>query len=96
MAGSRLGAVGTETNNGAGTGGAKGWLICSTTDNCGRIAAGALRHSKWLAMLTSSENGTRNFTEAASHSLCRTAARFLRSISVSRATKPEESVDCHK
>jgi hypothetical protein len=96
VAGSRLGAVGAETNSGGGVLGAKGWLICSTTDNCGGAAAGALRHSTWPAMLTRIENGTRNFTDAASHSQCRTAARFLRSISVSKAATQANSVDCHK
>jgi len=76
MAGGPLGAGGTETNSGGATGGSKGWLITSTTDNCGRSAAGALRHSTWLAMFTSSGNGTRNFIDAASHSPWRAPDRF--------------------
>jgi hypothetical protein len=58
--------------------------------------AGVVRHSIWLVMLTSSENGIRNFIDAASHSLCRTAARFFCKISISRATTPQNMVDCHK
>jgi hypothetical protein len=95
--GSRLVAIGTETNSGAGAGGANGWLIRSTiTGNCGCTKPAVLRHSTWLAILTNIENGTRNFTDAASHRPCRTAARFLFSVSVTTATTQKNSVDCHK
>ncbi len=57
-----------------------------TRENCGGAIAGAVRHANCAPAPTSAENGTRNFTDAASHSQYRTAARFCRSASVKSHT----------
>ncbi len=92
----KLGALGTDANNGAGDG-VKGWLISSIAAICDRIAAaGAFRQLIELPTAAKSARGARNFTDAASHSPCRTAARFLLSTSVTSQITPANSVDCHK
>jgi hypothetical protein len=47
-------------------------------------------------MSTNGENGTRNFTDAASQSQYRTEARFFRKASVSSPTAAASNVDSHR
>jgi hypothetical protein len=88
------GAAGDEATIGAF---ARGWLNSSIVkDNDGGGAGGAVRHCTWLPKAISSENGTRNFTDAANHNVCRVRAWFWRSASVTRVTTHAKMVDCQR
>src|SRR5581483_1284585 len=92
--GSRLGREDAATGD-ASAGATKGSLICSTRDAI-RPAAGpeAVLQVTWLPSMTSNENGSKNFNDAASHRPYRAFAEFLRSVSVNRPATAAITVDC--
>ena len=59
-------------------------------------AAEKCRQENWLPTATNSENGIRNFSEAASQSEYRTRAEFFRRAKVSNPAAAAKRVDCHK
>ena len=85
------------TGTGAMAANARGTMTCSiATEKLVAAIAGAERHSNRLPMAMSHDNGIRNFTDAASHSQYRTAARFFLSASVISAATAANSVDCQR
>src|SRR5262249_24122119 len=55
-----------------------------------------LRHSMRLPNSINGDNGIRNFSDAASHSRWRAAARLWRRAIASRPAATANSVDCHR
>ena len=85
----------------AGIAPAKGWLACSMVFSTTRAkleptGAAVFCRPNWLPANTRIEKGIRNFTDAASQSQYRTAARFFRSASVERPATTANRVDCHR
>jgi hypothetical protein len=78
-------------------GGVKGRLMpCTTETTSGGAIAEAGRQSSRVPTLTSSEKGTRNFTDAIIQSQYRTDALFFLNTSANSPATPAKSVDCHK
>jgi hypothetical protein len=94
--GSRLDVLGFQTNGSGGARSAKGSLTRATATIRDRTTVGALRHSNELPTATKSAKGSKNFTDAATHSPCRTAARLRLSARVNAHATPANTVDCHK
>jgi hypothetical protein len=65
-------------------------------ENLGAVAAEAVRHSTRLPIAINTENGIRNFKEAATQTQWRTLAGCFRNTSVSKPATPANRVDCHR
>src|ERR1035441_5486350 len=77
--------------------GAKGWTICSITNGIRATgAAGANHRPISLPTAASAENGTRNLTEAASHSQYRARAWLALRAKASSTATAANPVDCHR
>jgi hypothetical protein len=71
-------------------------IALTTTDTGRGETTGAVRKGSRSPSPTRSENGTRNFTEAANHKRCLTDAAFDRNRSVTSHTAAAKNVDCQR
>src|SRR5262245_49474476 len=87
----------TLSNDSEGSGISNGIAMDLTTIESGAVAAtGDGCQGSLLPIVTSRENGTRNFADASNHKRCRAAARFLRRARVNSQMTATNNVDCHR
>jgi hypothetical protein len=88
---------GIANSDGAEVSKENGWATwCATADTLGVVIAGATCGARGTEAAASTENGIKNFIDAANQSQKRVCAPLLRSTRVSIATTNIKTVDCQR